>query len=39
MRMTLERFEMSKLVPLKEKLTQYHYAMNVSHHLVILQMK
>ncbi|XP_059154425.1 general transcription factor IIH subunit 1-like [Physella acuta] len=33
MRMTLERFEMSKLVPLKEKLTQYHYAMNLTGHL------
>lgn len=30
MRMTLERFEMSKLIPLKEKVTQYHYAMDVS---------
>ncbi|BFZ04304.1 hypothetical protein BsWGS_07342 [Bradybaena similaris] len=33
MRMTLERFEMSKLVPLKEKVTQYHYAMDLTGHL------
>ena len=33
MRMTLERFEMSKLVPLKEKMTQYHYTMNLTGHL------
>ncbi|CAL1548138.1 unnamed protein product [Lymnaea stagnalis] len=33
MRVTLERFEMSKLMPLKEKLEQYHYAMNLTGHL------
>ncbi|XP_005096499.1 general transcription factor IIH subunit 1 [Aplysia californica] len=33
MRQTLERFEMSKLAPLKEKLSQYHYAMNLTGHL------
>jgi len=33
MRVTLERFEMSKLLPLKEKLTQYHYAINLTGHL------
>ncbi|KAI8784139.1 general transcription factor IIH subunit 1 [Biomphalaria glabrata] len=33
MRMTLERFEMNKLLPLKEKLAQYHYAMNLTGHL------
>ncbi|CAG5125187.1 unnamed protein product [Candidula unifasciata] len=33
MRMTLERFEMSKLIPLKEKVSQYHYAMDLTGHL------
>lgn len=33
MRVTLERFEMTKLLPLKEKLTQYHYQINLTGHL------
>ena len=32
MRVTLEKFEMSKLGPLKERLAQQHYALNVSRH-------
>lgn len=33
MRVTLEKFEMSKLAPLKEKLEQHHYALNLTIHL------
>ncbi|RUS76008.1 hypothetical protein EGW08_016253 [Elysia chlorotica] len=33
MRVTLERFEMSKLGPLKERMAQQHYALNLTIHL------
>ncbi|XP_076471070.1 general transcription factor IIH subunit 1-like [Babylonia areolata] len=33
MRGTLERFQMSKLNPLKERLSQYHYAIDLTGHM------
>lgn len=31
MKSTLERFQMAKLIPLKERLQEYHYTVNVSN--------
>jgi len=37
MKGTLERFQMAKLLPLKENLRQYHYALNVSQSMIYIE--
>lgn len=34
MKSTLERFQMAKLIPLKERLQEYHYTVNVSNYSI-----
>lgn len=33
MKSTLERFQMAKLIPLKERLQEYHYTVNLTSHM------